>query len=83
MRIRRRPFRPCIDFRPAPELLMPRTLLSDIPTLLAANVGIDTSEPGPSDGGLCPVWTGPNEDPDPGLGTSSPLPYTTTSASDC
>jgi hypothetical protein len=58
--MRARRFRPCIDFRPSLDLLMPRISPSDITTILLSDPAptppTPTTDPTIP---LAPIWTGP------------------------
>ena len=59
--MRARRFRPCVDFRPSLDLLMPRIAPSDITTILLSDPDPtpDTPTTDPSDPPWRPIWTGP------------------------
>ncbi len=66
--MRARRFRPCVDFRPSLDLLMPRISPSDITTMVLSNPNPvpdtpdepdPTADPGVPTAPMAPIYTGP------------------------
>ncbi len=80
--MRTRRYRPSVNFRPGIDLLMPRIAPSDIAVFLYLNGDTPAPAPGqvppsaidPGTLPLCPIWTGPTEDPTPDVVTAA-TPY--------
>lgn len=82
--MRTRRFRPSFACRPAVDILMPRIAPSDIAMMLYLSGDAPAPAPAPgdippsaTDTGtipLCPVWTGPTEDPT-AVGTTPSVTY--------